>query len=125
MCCNDPAAEAESTDTLVGHCKRDETDVYIGRGPNGTALGDVPIGERGWLGNPFPLEKFSREESIARFDVALRAKLNSDEEFAAAVRSLSGERLGCWCQRLTECEPACHGEVIAHYADELAAANKE
>lgn len=107
--------------TRVGHCKADETDVYAGRGPDGRhMLSDVRPGERGWLGNPFTLEDHSREESIQRFRDHFTDKIQHDGAFAAAVADLSGKTLGCWCQRLDENTPACHAEVIAETADELA-----
>lgn len=107
--------------TRVGHCKADETDVYAGRGPNGRHMLSVgKPGARGWLGNPFPADEYGREECIGKFRDAFLDKIQRDGEFAAAVADLSGKTLGCWCQRLDEDEPACHAEVIAEQADELA-----
>jgi len=107
-------------ETCVGHCKADETDVYIGRGPKGQAMDEAAIGERGWLGNPFEAEEFGREGCIRRFETQFCMRLSADAEFREAVTDLSGETLGCWCQRLDDDEPACHGEVIAEFADKLA-----
>jgi hypothetical protein len=111
--------ESEDAPTRVGHCKADEIDVYVGRGPNGRDMTSTEIGERGWLGNPHTLGEFSRGESIMLFRGDFVKRLREDIEFAAAVAELSGTTLGCWCQRLEEDEPACHGEVIAKYADRL------
>jgi len=105
--------------TTVGHCKRDSTDVYIGRGPGGRDMTETPIGERGWLGNPYTLETYDRAESVRRFQQDFEARLADDEAFRAAVRDLAGATLGCWCQRVEEELPACHGEVIAEWADRL------
>jgi len=111
-----------SEQTRVGHCKADPTDEYIGRGPGGRDMTETAVGERGWLGNPFALDDgYSRAESIDRFREAFEAKLAVRRDFRDAVRDLSGQRLGCWCQRLDDDEPACHGEVIAEWADRLAA----
>ena len=107
-------------ETRVGHCKADKTDVYIGRGPKGRAMGEAPIGERGWLGNPYEVEEYGREECIRQFKGTFSLRLVDDVEFREAVAGLSGKRLGCWCQRLDEDKPACHGEVIAEIADKLA-----
>lgn len=107
--------------TVVAHCQHDEIDVYIGRGKDGRSMRDTPIGERGWLGNPFTLDDYSRKESIARFCVAFEARLEANPAFRKAVANLSGKTLGCWCQRADEESPSCHGEVIAHYADKLTA----
>lgn len=114
---DEPAVER----TRVGHCKADETDVYIGRGPGGRAIDETPIGDRGWLGNPYPLDEVeSRAASIEAFRADLVARLKVDDEFREAVEDLSGKTLGCWCQSLDEDRPACHGDVIAEHADRLA-----
>lgn len=111
--------------TQVGHCKADETDVYVGRGPKGRDMLNTPIGKRGWLGNPHTVEDHGREGSIKRFRRAFEHRLENDPEFAARVRDLHGKVLGCWCQRLGADGPACHAEVIAEHADRLAAENSE
>lgn len=78
------------------------------------------IGQRGWLGNPFTVEKFGREESIERFRDYFEEQIENNEELREAVADLQGKTLGCWCQHLDEDEPACHAEVIAEWADRLA-----
>lgn len=105
--------------TRVGHCKADETDVYAGRGPNGSHMLNSLVDERGWLGNPFTVEEYDRKESIEKFRTEFEAKIERDPTFAAAIADLSGKTLGCWCQRLEDDEPACHGEIIAEHADRL------
>jgi len=100
-------------ETQVGHCKRDETDVYIGRGQDADDMLDVNPTRRGWLGNPFTLDGHSREESIRRFRMVFEWRLEADPEFREAVKALHGKTLGCWCQGVDEKYPACHGEVIA------------
>lgn len=108
--------------TEVGHCKGDSTDTYIGRGQNGRDMLSVGApGVRGWLGNPFSLEDgYTREESISKFREAFEDKIKRDDEFREAVRDLAGDVLGCWCQHLDDDSPACHGEVIAEWAEKLA-----
>jgi len=107
--------------TQVGHCKRNETDVYVGRGAGGRSMNDTEIGSRGWLGNPYQLgDGYSRPESIDLFRDDFEARLQADDEFREAVRDLSGTVLGCWCQSLDDDSPACHAEVIAEHADRLA-----
>lgn len=106
--------------TRVGHCKRNSTDVYAGRGPGGRAMDETEIGERGWLGNPYPLDEVeSRAASIEAFRADFVARLKVDSEFREAVRELAGKTLGCWCQSLEDDHPACHAEVIAEQADRL------
>lgn len=101
--------------TTVGHCKRNSTDTYIGRGQNQRDLFETPIGERGWLGNPFTLDDYERDESVAKFKEVFLDRIESDQAFQNAVEELRGNTLGCWCQSLEDDEPACHGEIIAAY----------
>ena len=109
------------SETQVGHCKKDSTEVYIGRGPDARSMTDTTIGARGWLGNPHPVgEKYSRQESIDLFRDDFEARLRGDDKFREAVKNLHGKTLGCWCQGVEDDSPACHGEVIAEYADKLA-----
>lgn len=123
------------SETRVGHCRSDEIDVYVGRGPDGRNIRDTPIGERGWLGNCFVIESnatqahrdretitlvATREEAVERFREVFEELLADDDELRRAVRDLSGSRLGGWCQTLDADGPACHAEVIAEWADRLA-----
>jgi hypothetical protein len=106
--------------TRIGHIKHDDYDVYIGRGPGGRSFTQTEIGNRGWLGNPYIVEEHGREEAVRRFEGEFGWALLNDSEFREAVANLSGQTLGCWCQRLEDDGPACHGEVIAKLADQLA-----
>lgn len=118
------------TETRVGHTKADETDVYAGRGPNAQDMTETPVGERGWLGNPFALDDIDeddtkddetvREASIRQFRSVFEDELQSNKKFRDAVRELHGKVLGCWCQHLEDESPACHAEVVAEWADKLA-----
>jgi len=116
-----PLAALERQPTRVGHCRKDDTDVYIGRhGPNGqNHLLNTEIGETGWLGNPYPAEVFGREECVGMFTHALLVELENRPELRRAVHDLRGQVLGCWCQELEEDGPLCHGEVIAAVADRV------
>jgi|APHM01.1.fsa_nt_gi hypothetical protein len=108
------------TETRVGHTMADSTDVYVGRGDGSRDMTETPVGVRGWLGNPYPADEFGREECIEMFRRDFEQRLNEDPGFRSAVADLSGQVLGCWCQRLDEDSPACHAEVIAEWADRLA-----
>lgn len=110
--------------TKIGHCKTDDVDVYIGRGPGGRDMHTTPIGERGWLGNPYAVDEYGREESIDRFRSDFEDRLETDSEFRQAVRELAGKCLGCWCQNIEDDEPACHGEIIAASAEQLASGQR-
>jgi hypothetical protein len=125
-----PACEEHGLDlppvrsfTRVGHAIEDgdEVDVYAGRGSGRKAMGEVDVGERGWLGNPYTVEEHGREKSIERFEREFKQRLQTDEPegFRDAVAELSGKVLGCWCQTLDEHEPACHAEIIAAHADRI------
>lgn len=104
--------------TRVGHCRKDRCTVYIGRADGGDAhMMNTEIGERGWLGNPFPVDDHGREGCIERFREVFVRRVDKDTAFRSAVHELHGEVLGCWCQRLTDDAPACHGEVIAEWVD--------
>ena len=104
------------SETQVGHTKRDSTDIYIGRGRNGRHLLSVQKpGKRGWLGNPFTLEEHTRDESVDKFETALKDKLSRSDEFREAVKDLGGKTLGCWCRTVDDNAPRCHGDVIKHY----------
>lgn len=106
--------------TRVGHCKKDNCQIYIGRSQGGDGhMLSVETGDRGWLGNPFPVDEHGRVQCIERFRVEFEARLEDDEQFRRAVRALHGKTLGCWCQRLSDDGPACHGGVIAEWADRL------
>ncbi|WP_226043353.1 DUF4326 domain-containing protein [Natrinema sp. DC36] len=112
--------------TTVGHNRKDPHDVYIGRGDRGDAhLNNTPIGERGWLGNPYPKDDHGRAECVELFREDFEQRLETDAEFRDAVADLAGQTLGCWCQRLEDDGPACHGEVIAEHADRLAGESDE
>lgn len=107
--------------TRVGHCRKDNCTVYIGRGNGGDAtMMNTPIGTHGWLGNPFLVETHGRTQCIDWFRMEFEKRLAEDPAFRAAIRGLSGEILGCWCQRVTDDGPQCHGEVVAEWADRLA-----
>jgi hypothetical protein len=109
-----------TTKPEVGHCKADSTDVYIGRGPGGRDMTDTEVGNRGWLGNPYPVDECeSRAASIEAFKADFIVKLRSNEEFREAVKELEGKTLGCWCQGIDDTIPACHGEVIAEFVERL------
>lgn len=91
-----------------------EYDTYIGRGPNGRDMTETPIGKDGWLGNPYRIKnaggEYTRGESIDLFEDDFAERFENDEEFRAAVLSLAGNRLGCYCK-----PHPCHGDVIAKY----------
>lgn len=53
--------------TRVDHCRKDDMDVYIGRGDHGDShLLNTLIGDRGWLGNPY-----LKDESKSRYSITV------------------------------------------------------
>ena len=75
----------------VVHCKRDEFDVYIGRGSK-------------W-GNPYIIGRDgTREEVIDKYRtyIVMRRK-----DLINELEELKGKRLGCWCA-----PKPCHGDVL-------------
>ena len=83
-------------------------------------MGDVPIGSRGWLGNPYSVEEWGLDDCLEMFREDFEERLREDREFRAAVRELAGSTLGCWCRTVEADSPPCHGDVIADWADDLA-----
>ena len=87
----------------VVHCKREPSDVYIGRGSK-------------W-GNPFThldgtTARFrvgTREEAIARYASWIREQ----PELLEALPELAGKTLGCWCA-----PKSCHGEILVELCRE-------
>lgn len=108
--------------TRIGHSieDSDDPDVYVARGSGRRGMGELPVGKRGWLGNPYAVINHGREGCIEKFREDFEARLESDAEFREAVADLAGKTLGCFCQTLDEDGPPCHAEVIAEHADRLA-----
>lgn len=78
--------------------------VYIGRARQLAGL-DFD----GTFGNPFHLAREAdRERIVHLYSNWFLRKVHSDPEFRAAIRSLRGKTLVCFCH-----PKACHGDVIA------------
>lgn len=86
----------------VVHCKKEEFDVYVGRGSK-------------W-GNPYSHKEGtlaehvvgSRPEAIQKFEEYLL----SNEELMGSLSELKGKTLGCWCK-----PKSCHGDILLRYAN--------
>lgn len=85
---------------------------------------DISIGRGGPWGNPFKIshgpEGFSREEVIRKYKEYFEEEILSDPEKHAALLSLRGYRLGCFCK-----PQACHGDIIAAYLNSYAEKSEE
>jgi len=101
------------TETEVVNKREEPADIYIGRGKNGANICTTRIGEYGWLGNPFKLTDYSREESIQKYKIVFLEMIEHREGFREAVLDLKGKKLGCWCK-----PKACHGDVIKNWIEE-------
>lgn len=132
------ATDVDEPETRVGHWMADDDcDVYAGRADRDGKVrhfGNSPIGDRGWLGNPFVPRDSAAEEHFEQEDMTVVA--DRDEAIARFTRlfceavsqrpalrralfeNVRGRVLGCWCQHVDEDEPACHAEVIADVADD-------
>ena len=109
------------TRTTVVHQRRSDYDIDIGRSKkNGNLkhMNNTPVGEPGWIGNPYCLKRhggnYTLDESIKLFRRDFHERLDSDEEFKQAVLNLEGKALGCYCKPDHE----CHGDVIAAYLND-------
>lgn len=91
--------------TRVVHCKKEKYDVMIDR----TTV----------FGNPFPLTKYSREESILQYSVWFHRQLEFSPEFKQAVLELKGLIVGCWCRPKEGFKGRllCHGQIIVAYLE--------
>jgi hypothetical protein len=114
----------DSKRTRVGHIRKDDCDVYVGRGED-TDMLNTPIGERGWLGNPFTVDQWGRGPAIGNFRRVFEWRIETDPEFRRAVADLSEKVLGCWCQRLEDDGPGCHAEIIADHANQISRSNPD
>ena len=86
----------------VVHCKKEEFDVYVGRGSK-------------W-GNPYSHKEGtlaecvvgSRSEAIQKFEEYLL----SNQNLMSSLEELKGKTLGCWCK-----PKSCHGDILLRYAN--------
>lgn len=92
----------------------EEYDVYIGRASDFGHIMNTPPGKRGWLGNPFPVDDFSREKAVALYEKMLRKKLENHGEFRQKFDELIGKKLGKRC----EDNELCHGDIIIKILEE-------
>ena len=100
--------------TTVVNITKEKCDVYIGRWgkyPGVRHLNNTPIGQKGWLGNPYAVEIYGRTECIRLYQLDFMDRL-SEPDFLEAVLAIRGKKLGCYCSPL-----ACHGNIIANFLD--------
>ena len=78
---------------------RDKSHIYIGRNLNKYVVGSKPDSDK-W-GNPYSLFKYSRAESLEKYEAYARKHLWDQ------LHELAGKTLACWCHPLP-----CHGHVL-------------
>jgi hypothetical protein len=104
----------EPTTKLVNQKRTNDFDVDIGRADYGNSdMKNTPVGEPGWLGNPYPKGDHGREKCIELFREDFVERLQADPEFRSAVENLQGKTLGCYCK-----PKACHGDVILEFLED-------
>ena len=86
----------------VVHCKKEEFDVYIGRG---SVWGNPYSHREGTLAEHIV---GSRSEAIQKYEEYLL----SNEDLMRRLPELKGKVLGCWCK-----PKSCHGDVLLKYAN--------
>lgn len=71
----------------------------------GKRSGDFRIDRKTQWGNPFTLDKYSRDESIRLYEDYFKKDL-----IGKISQLATANRLGCWCA-----PKRCHGEIIRKY----------
>ena len=86
----------------VVHCKKEEFDVYVGRGSK-------------W-GNPYSHKEGTLAEEVvgSRLEAIKKYEeyLLSNEELMKSLPEIKGKVLGCWCK-----PKSCHGDILLKYAN--------
>ena len=88
--------------TKVVHVRKEPFDIYIGRA-------FAEFNESDWH-NPFHLGKDGDRKEVLR---KYREYLLSHPDLFSRLHELRGKTLGCWCRP----KLACHGDVLAEFAD--------
>lgn len=97
----------------VVHWKKEDYDIYIGRGIS------PKTGKLSKWGNPFSykddtIAEFKvkdREESIKKYEEYLL----QNEELFNSLHELKYKTIGCWCKP----NKKCHGDILKKYVDRL------
>ena len=108
----DPEAAPKHEKTITVCHVDEDYDVYGGRHTYGKCMGETNPPHRGWLGNPFRVAEYGREECIERFEEAFIEHLRDDWAFCNACIGLPGRRVACHCRHDGEDEPSCHLDVV-------------
>ncbi len=98
----------------------DDYDLYGGRGNNGerniaTAANNHEIGQEGWLGNPYKLNDYDRDQAIELYERDLTWLIEEKSWFREALKSLYGKRIACSCPSHMD----CHVDVLVRKVNAL------
>jgi hypothetical protein len=81
----------------------------------------VYIGRPGRFANPFmlddPTDAVARHRVVEQYRLWFAEKVAVDPSFVAALETLRGRTLACWCPTRAEPERRCHGDVILDWLD--------
>ena len=69
---------------------------------------------KGFLGNPYHMPPFTRDEACRYFHEYFHSRLQNDEAFFKAVMVLKGKVLGCMCAPLQ-----CHGDSVVAFLNSV------
>lgn len=108
----DPDAAPENERTITIAHVDDPYDYYGGRGTYGRCLGETNPPHNGWLGNPFRVADYGREECIEKFDDYFLEAVRSNKALCGGLVGLPGTVVACHCRHIKEDEPRCHLDVI-------------
>lgn len=95
---------SSSPQTLVGHVD-DNIDTYIGRNCYGF--------KESIFANNYKLSEYSIKESLKNYYESIK----NNEIKLHLAKMLKGKKLGCYCRKLGQESPACHGDVLAAIAN--------
>ena len=111
-----PDAQPEDDQTITVAHVDDPYDVYGGRARRECGhMGGTQPPRRGWLGNPYRVAEYGREDAIDEFEDAFARELRDERAFCNAVLGLCGQVVACHCRHLTDDEPACHLDVVREW----------
>lgn len=103
---------------IVVNFKTEKCDVKVCRLPD-NSIPSPP--NKGFLGNPYTMPPFTRDEACNMYDKYFQSRIKDDESFRNAVNDLlklvseGPVKLGCMCHPLR-----CHADTIANYLNGIA-----
>jgi hypothetical protein len=84
-------------------------DVYVDGPDDGRDPREIPVGQPGFLGNPF--SDGSAEDNLYQYKRYFLERISTDDRFKKAVMSIYGLRLGC----VSDPDQYSHGRFVAEW----------